>query len=122
MNALSSFAEPWLLLLADDPLLRLLQAVLLLAGAIVIFLVFFTTRDILSRTHSFPMTLFSIVLVAALPVIGFLIYLLVRPGQTLKDKELFAMVQSLTGNRGVPKPVTNIKPVKEVPPSPKKEK
>jgi hypothetical protein len=86
--ALQSLFEPWLLFLADDPLLRLLQAGMLLIGVIVIFLVFFTTRDILLRTNSFFYMFVSIVLVAALPVVGFFVYLLIRPARTIKEREL----------------------------------
>ena len=50
---IQDFLEPWLLFLAEDPVLRLLQGGMLLVGAIVIFLVFFATRDILLRTNSF---------------------------------------------------------------------
>ncbi len=55
---------------------------------IVVFLVLFTTRDILLRSHSFLLQIFCIVLVAVLPVFGFLIYLLIRPSKTLSMKRL----------------------------------
>lgn len=92
MNTFETFlqtvADPWMVFLAQDPALRLLQAGMLLLGSVVIFLVFFTTRDILLRTHSFVYMFISIVLVAALPVLGFFLYLLIRPSQTLKQREL----------------------------------
>lgn len=85
--ALQQFLEPWLLILADDPVLRALQGVLLLLGIVVIFLVFYATRDILLRTRSFPAMLGSILLVAFLPFIGFFMYLLVRPARTIRQRE-----------------------------------
>lgn len=85
---LQSFAQPWLVFLAEDPALRLLQGGMLLVGVVVIFLVFFTTRDILLRTHSFWYMFLSIVLVAALPVVGFFLYLLIRPSRTNKEREM----------------------------------
>ena len=97
---IQSFLEPWLLFLADDPMLRLLQGSMLLVGALVIFLVFFTTRDILLRTNSFLYMFVCILLVAALPIVGFLLYLLIRPARTLKERELYAMVLALKGQKG----------------------
>jgi len=92
---LQSFLEPWLLFLAEDPLLRLLQGAMLLLGVILIFLVFYTARDILLRTHSFVYMCFSILLVAILPVAGFLLYLLIRPARTIKERELEKAVKKL---------------------------
>ena len=92
LTLLQQFLEPWLLFLADDPLLRLLQGGLVLAGTTVIFLVFYTPRDILLRTHSFFYMLISILLVALLPVIGFFLYLLIRPARTVKERELEMLV------------------------------
>ncbi|TSC98270.1 MAG: hypothetical protein Greene101449_968 [Candidatus Peregrinibacteria bacterium Greene1014_49] len=84
---LQQFLEPWLLLLADDPVLRALQGGLLFLGVIVVFLVFFATRDILLRTRSFPAMLGSIILVAFLPLVGFFLYLLLRPARTIMQRE-----------------------------------
>ena len=92
---LQSFLEPWLLFLATDPLLRLLQGAMLLLGVILIFLVFFTARDILLRTHSFIYMCFCILLVAILPIGGFLLYLLIRPARTIKERELEAAVKKI---------------------------
>jgi len=93
--ALQSFLEPWLVILADDPMLRILQLSMLILGAVVVFMVFFTTRDILLRTHSFLYMFFCIILVAVLPVIGFLLYMLIRPARTIKERELEEMLLSL---------------------------
>lgn len=88
LSSLQQFAQPWFVFLSEDPTLRLLQFGMLFAGVIVIFLVFFTTRDILLRTHSFWIMFFSIVLVAFLPVVGFFLYLLIRPARTIKEREI----------------------------------
>lgn len=88
LEQLTTFLDPWLVFLSDDPGLRLMQGAMILAGAIAIFLVFFATRDILLRTHSFFYMFVCIVLVAVLPVIGFLLYLLIRPSRTLAHREL----------------------------------
>ena len=85
---LQTLFEPWLLFLAEEPTLRVLQGGLLLLGAVVIFLVFYTTRDILLRTQSFCYMLLCIVLVAFFPILGFFLYLLVRPPRTIKEREM----------------------------------
>ena len=93
--SLQQFTQPWLVFLSDDPALRLLQCGMLFAGLTVIFLVFYTTRDILLRTHSFWYMFVSIVMVAALPFLGFLLYLLIRPPRTIKERELEAMLMEI---------------------------
>jgi hypothetical protein len=93
--SLQSLFDPFLLFLSADPLLRMMQGGLLLIGAIVIFLVFYVTRDILLRTHSFWYMAFSIVLTALLPGVGFLLYLLIRPPRTIRDREQDAFVHAL---------------------------
>lgn len=65
-----------------------MQSLMLSSAFVVIFLVLFTTRDILLRSHSLLLQIFCIVLVAALPAFGFLIYLLIRPSQTLAMRRL----------------------------------
>ncbi len=94
---LQSFFDPFLLFLSADPLLRAVQGGLLLIGAIVIFLVFFVTRDILLRTHSFWYMALCIVLTALLPGIGYFLYLLIRPARTIHEREQEALVRALAG-------------------------
>lgn len=98
-DLIQTVLEPWLLFLADDPTLRLLQGCMLLVGVLVIFMVFFVTRDILLRTHSFLYMFVSILLVAVLPVVGFFLYLLIRPPRTIKEREIETMLLSLTKSR-----------------------
>lgn len=90
-----SLLDPWLVFLSDDPTLRLLQASMLLSGGIVVFLVFYTTRDILLRSQSFWYMFSSIILVAALPIVGFFLYLLIRPARTIKERELEEKITKL---------------------------
>ncbi len=94
---LQTLLEPWLLFLADDPTLRALQGGMLLIAAILVFLVFYATRDILLRTRSFWYMFLSILLVALLPVVGFLLYLLIRPARTITEREVEMMLMELTG-------------------------
>ncbi len=77
----------FLTLLADDPTLRFIQIGLLLIGIFIVFLLLFATRDILLRTRSFLYQIVCILLVALLPGVGFLVYLLIRPERTLKQRE-----------------------------------
>lgn len=94
-SAVQKALEPWLLFLADDPMLRALQGGLLLLGFLVIFTVFFATRDILLRTQSFLLMFFCIILVAFLPIVGFFLYLLIRPSQTIAERTLARQVDVL---------------------------
>lgn len=99
LEQVQQYFQPWLVLLSDDPGLRLMQGAMILAGAIAIFLVFYATRDILLRTHSFAYMFFCILLVAVVPVIGFLIYVLIRPPRTIKQREMEEMLIRLSTRR-----------------------
>lgn len=79
----------------DNPGLRFAQAGLIFFATIVLFLLFFALRDILLRTRSFWYQFLCIVIVTLLPGIGFLIYLLIRPARTIKQRELEAMILTL---------------------------
>lgn len=68
---------------------------MVLIAFFVIFLVLFATRDIILRTNSFLYQTVCILLVAALPVVGFLIYLLIRPSRTLAQRRLEKKVGDL---------------------------
>lgn len=82
-------------------MLRMLQIAMMAVGALMIFFVFFATRDILLRTESFAYMFFCIVLVAAVPVVGFLLYLLIRPSRTLSERRTEALLLYLTKDRVV---------------------
>jgi len=105
------YVEPWMVFLADDPLLRAMQFSLIGVGFLAIFLVFYTTRDILLRTNSFLYMFFCILLVAVFPGVGFLIYLLIRPPRTLKERELEKMLQGILKRSGK-KPIKKKREVK----------
>jgi uncharacterized membrane protein len=112
--ALQKILEPWILLFADDPLLRAMQIGLVFLGVLVIFTVFYVTRDILLRSQSFLFMFFSILLAAFLPLAGFLLYLLIRPSRTLAEKELDRKVSQMYA--------TMVKDLKSKKPEVKKEK
>ncbi|OGG92227.1 hypothetical protein A3H16_00765 [Candidatus Kaiserbacteria bacterium RIFCSPLOWO2_12_FULL_53_8] len=71
-----------------DPFIRAAQIGLGVLAVSLAYLVFFATRDILKRTHSLAYQLFCILLVACLPVVGFCFYLLIRPSQTLNERDM----------------------------------
>ena len=95
MSFLTTFFVSSLSFLSQDPTIRVMQMLLLAGGVVAIFLVFFTMRDVLLRTRSFLLQIFSIFLVALLPVVGFLLYLLIRPARTLKERELERLMRQL---------------------------
>ena len=86
--------QQWLLFISENPMLRLLQLVLVVLGVLSVFLVCFTTRDILLRTRSLLFQLLCIIL-SVIPIVGFLLYLLIRPARTIKERELMAKVDFL---------------------------
>lgn len=75
----------------------LMQYAIISGASLLLFLLLFTLRDILLRTRSFWFQAFCVLLTGALPIIGFLIYLLIRPARTVKERELEALVQELLG-------------------------
>lgn len=83
-------------LFSQQPAIRDIQVLLLIAAVVAVYLVFFTTRDIILRSKSTVMQVFSIVLVAGLPIVGFFLYLLFRPGSTVREREAHAMLKKLT--------------------------
>ena len=80
---------------SDDPALRLVQILLLVIGLLVVFLVFFALRGVLLRSRSFPYQLLCIALVAFFPIVGFLLYLLIRPSRTLRERARDDMLADL---------------------------
>ena len=87
--------QQWLFFLSDNPVLRTMQLSLLSVGVVAVLLVCFTTRDILLRSRSFWYQLVSILLVATLPIVGFFLYLLIRPARTVKEREMEEMLKKL---------------------------
>ena len=95
MSFSSSLAEQWLLYFSENPWLKIIQIAVLALSATVIFLVLYVTRDILLRTRSLAYQILCILLVAVLPIAGFLLYLLIRPGRTLHEREMEDQLQEL---------------------------
>jgi hypothetical protein len=91
----SAILDALLDFLSADPLVRAVQAFLAMLATSLVFLVFYTTRDVILRSKSLLLQLTSILLVSALPVVGFLIYLLIRPERTLKQRELTSTLEEL---------------------------
>lgn len=73
----------------------MVQLSLLGLAIVAIYLVFYATRDILLRTRSFVYQICCILLVAVLPILGFFLYLLVRPASTLRERELEKMLKKV---------------------------
>lgn len=88
--------EALLGVLSDDPAARVFQISVLGLGIVSVYLLFYTTRDVLIRSSSIPLQLFSIFLVALLPVVGFFFYLLFRPSQTITEREMREMLRALS--------------------------
>lgn len=95
MSSFSLSLAPLTAYIMENPGLRFAQGGLILLAALVLFLLFFALRDILLRTRSFWYQFVCIVIVTLFPVIGFLIYLLIRPARTIKERELEAMILTL---------------------------
>jgi len=81
-----------------NPTLRAAQGGLTVLGTLLLFLLFFTLRDILLRTRSFWYQFLCVVMVALLPGVGFLLYLLIRPARSIKQRELEAMILTLVAS------------------------
>lgn len=65
-----------------------MQICMVVVGVLLVYLVLYATRDILLRTHSFVFQVFVIILVSLLPVLGFLLYMLIRPATTNRQRKL----------------------------------
>lgn len=94
--------------LAKDPTALALQMGVLAVGALLLFFLFWTLKDALLRSRSLGFQVFSLLLVTALPFFGILVYLLIRPSRTLKDREmerlLHALMKEVHGGRKVHAP------------------
>lgn len=69
---------------------------------VLLYCLFFVMRDIFLRTDSTVYQIFCILLAAALPIIGFLLYFLIRPARTIKQRQTDAILLS-----GVSQPKTS---------------
>ncbi len=91
----------WLVLLTDNPVLRLFQLALIVLAIIAVFLVFYVLRDVLLRSRSFVFQLSAVIVTALLPGVGFLLYLLVRPPVTLRERETEDLVRTIANRLGI---------------------
>lgn len=98
-------------MLTSDQFLNLLSIVLLIVGgglvALWIGLIVWTFRDIRNRSRDLFAQIISTLLVALLPIPGILIYLLLRPPETLADHfermlEEEALLQGIEGQHKCP--------------------
>lgn len=86
--------------LTDHPAIRAVQISLLCVAGVAMYFVFYATRDILLRTRSFLYQLGCILLVAVLPILGFFLYLLIRPSTTIRERELEKMLRKILKKSG----------------------
>lgn len=80
---------------ATDPNILAVQLLLACIAFFLVFLVLYVTRDVILRTHSLAYQIGCILLTALLPFIGFFLYLLVRPSQTLSERLLHRKLSEL---------------------------
>lgn len=117
MSALALSFAPLTQYIMDNPGLRFAQGGLILFAILILFLLFFALRDILLRTHSFWYQFCCIVIVTLLPVVGFFIYILIRPARTVKERELEAMIVKLAATGAPAQMPVQEESVDAVPPS-----
>lgn len=90
-----------LFFLSENPALRMMQIVLVLLGIIAVYLVCFSTRDIILRTQSFLYQVVAVLIVACLPIVGFFLYLLIRPARTIKEREIEEALKRILEHHGI---------------------
>ena len=90
---------------ATDPNVLAVQLLLACIAFLLVFLVLYVTRDVILRTHSLVYQIFCILMTAILPFIGFFLYLLVRPSQTLSERLLHRKMSELLSRLPVMKKV-----------------
>ncbi len=74
---------------------QILQLLIVVFAVVLVYLLLFTLRDILLRTRSFWYQFFCILLVGCVPLAGFLLYLLIRPARTVKERETERMLRAI---------------------------
>lgn len=87
-------------LFALFPALDANQIAVYVAAFFLVYFLFFAMRDIFLRTHSSLYQIACILLVALLPVVGFLLYFLIRPARTIKEREMEQMLLN-GGGKGI---------------------
>lgn len=64
-------------------------------GALLVYIIFYTTKDVFARSESFLFMFFALLLVTALPLIGFALYVLVRPSSKTLDRKIYAKLLAI---------------------------
>lgn len=88
MDFPASFLSAASLIFSSDPTVFAMQVGAIVASAVVIYTVLWTTKDVIARSRSTLFQVSSILLSAALPVVGFFLYLLLRPTTTNAERAL----------------------------------
>ena len=85
--------------LAQPPLAFALQVAVGYVALAWIFTILWTIKDASNRSESIAFQLISVLIVVlATPLIGLPLYLLIRPSQTLFEKDMYEMLQYLVGD------------------------
>ncbi len=95
MDFLTPFIENVAAFFSSNPAAFAIQLSLVSAASVLIFMVAYATRDIILRTNSLLAQAACILMVAALPVVGFFLYMLVRPARTISERRLEQKVTEL---------------------------
>ena len=88
LTSLATLFAPILALVSENPVLLAVQGALMGTAFILAFFVFWVTKDILHRTNSVLFQMLCIAMTAVLPVVGFFLYLIIRPSQTIEERML----------------------------------
>ena len=73
--------------LFTSPSLKTLQlAIVIYVGLLWLSIIIWVTRDAISRTNSLLFQVFAILLNIAFPLLGILLYLIIRPGKTVLER------------------------------------
>lgn len=79
----------------SDPALRAGQLLVMGVSVLLLFLLFYTLKDVFLRVRSFWLQALFLLMVALLPIAGFLLYILLRPHRTLKERETEMMLREI---------------------------
>lgn len=95
IQILQQLLDAALLAFNDNPVILSLQAGIVVAGVMTVYLLAYTVRDIILRSRSVVYQLACILLVAALPIVGFFLYLLIRPARTVQQRQMEKMLKEI---------------------------
>jgi hypothetical protein len=85
--------------LAQPPLAFALQAAVGYLALLWIFAILWVIKDASNRSESIAFQLISVLIVViATPFVGLPLYLLIRPSQSLFEKDVYEMLQYLVGD------------------------